>query len=75
MHHAPQPLGQPDDLGVVGDALLEVACLADIERLAAGIEHPVDARALRHGRERALDYLNARDSRDSGRGFDIIHGR
>jgi hypothetical protein len=41
--HAPQPLIQPPGLRVAGHAFLQAARLADIERLAGGIEHAVDA--------------------------------
>ena len=40
--HPPQPVGEVGDLGVVGHAVLQRARLADIEHVAARIEHPVD---------------------------------
>ncbi len=45
--HPAQTVRQIDDMGVVGDAALEVACLADIERVAPGIEHAINARPWR----------------------------
>ena len=74
VHHAPQPLGQADDLGVVGDALPEVAGLADVERLAAGVEHAVDAGALRHGGEGPLDYPDPGECGRCGCGLWFVHG-
>ena len=50
--HALQPVGQLVDLGISGHALLQVARLADVERLAAAIEHAVDAGAARQGLDR-----------------------
>ncbi len=43
--HALEPPGQAIDLGVIGDAIAERARLADIEHVAARIEHPIDAGA------------------------------
>ncbi len=53
--HAAQALGQAGELRVGGDALFEVAGLADIERLALGIEHAVHAGIAGHGFQRGLD--------------------
>ena len=55
LHHPPQPLVQPAKLGVGGDPLLQAARLADIERVALGIEHAIDAGVERHGGQRGLD--------------------
>jgi hypothetical protein len=41
--HPPQPVGQPINLRVVGDAVLECPRLSDIEHIAARIMHPVHA--------------------------------
>ena len=62
-HHPPQPLRQARRLGVRHHTLLEAARLADIQRLALAIEHPVDAGTERHGRERTPDRLRALDRR------------
>jgi hypothetical protein len=43
--HALEPLRQPRDLGVVGHPVLQRARLADVEHVALGIEHAVDAGA------------------------------
>src|SRR5262245_53366468 len=42
-HHALQPVGQAIDLRIGGDSLAQAARLADIERIALGVEHAVDA--------------------------------
>jgi hypothetical protein len=47
-HHPPQPVRQPGRVGIVLHPALQVARLADIERVALAIEHAVDAGAARH---------------------------
>ncbi len=42
-HHALQAAGQAGDLGIVGHPLLQRARLANIEHVATGIEHAIDA--------------------------------
>ncbi len=66
-HHAAQAFRQADGLGVGGDALLQAARLADVQRLALGIEHAVDAGAGRHGFHRRLDDGGAPRGRRGGR--------
>ena len=73
--HAAEALGHAGGLGVVVDALLEVAGLADVEGVAACVEHAIHARALRHGEERALDHGHAHQARGCGRGFDVVQFR
>ena len=58
--------GRRRELGVGGDALLQAARLADVERVALGIEHAVDAGAGRHGGQRRLDGGGARGGRCRG---------
>ena len=41
--HPPQPVGQPVNLRVIGDPVLERPRLAHIEHIAARIVHPVHA--------------------------------
>ncbi len=41
-HHPLQALRQLGDLGVVGDAVLQHARLADVEDVAAGVLHAID---------------------------------
>ncbi len=62
-HHAAQAFFQPPGLGVVGDAFFEAAGLADIERVAVGIEHAVDAGGLRQGGQHGLDHGHTLDGR------------
>ena len=73
VHHPPQPLVQPADLGVGGDPLLQAARLADVQRVALGIEHPIDAGVGRHGGQRRLDRGDAGPGRVGRQG--IAHGR
>ena len=54
--HPPQPFVEAAELGVGGDPLLQAARLADVEGVALGIEHAIDARARRHGGQRLLDH-------------------
>ena len=42
-HHAADAAGVEPALRVVGHALLQVARLADIEHVAGGVDHPIDA--------------------------------
>ena len=58
-HHAAQPLGQLADLGVGGDALLQIARLADIERVARLVQHAIDAGATRQALQRVGNDLHA----------------
>ncbi len=58
-HHAAQALGQLGDRGVVRDALGEAARLADVERVAASVEHAIDAGPLRQARQLLLDQRGA----------------
>ena len=73
--HAAQALGHAGGLRVVVDALLEVAGLADVEGVAACVEHAIHARALGHGEERALDHGHADEARGCGRGADVVQFR
>ena len=57
--HAAEALGQAADLGVGDDALFQRAGLADIEGVALGIEHAVDAGGERHGFQRGFDDADA----------------
>ena len=41
--HPLEPPGQPIDLRIIDDAILERAGLADIEHIATCIVHPIDA--------------------------------
>ena len=45
--HAQQPLGQARDLRIVGHPVAQRARLADVEHVALGILHPIDAGANR----------------------------
>ena len=47
--HALEALGEARDLGVVGDAVAERPRLADIEDVALGVGHAIDAGADREG--------------------------
>jgi hypothetical protein len=58
-HHALQAARQARDLRVVGDAALQTLRLADVQRLAGGIEHPVDARPRRQGLQHVADRRDA----------------
>jgi hypothetical protein len=58
-HHALQAARQLGDLGVVGDPALQIARLADVDRVALAVQHAVDARAGREGLHRAGDDLHA----------------
>ena len=60
--------GQAARMGVVDDPLLQVARLADIERLALGVEHAIDARARRQGAQRVADHGDAARERAAGAG-------
>ena len=55
-HHAAQPFRQARGLSVAGDAFADGTRLADIERVAPGIEHTIDARAERQIGQRGLDH-------------------
>ena len=57
--HALQPLRQARDLGVIGDAVFQRPRLADVQHLAARIEHPVDAGAYRQLFDDAADRFGA----------------
>ena len=46
-HHALQAPRQFGDLGVARNPALQVACLADIDRIAAAVEHAIDAGTAR----------------------------
>ena len=54
-HHPSNPVGQIAGIGVAGDAVLEVLRLADIKHVAMAVDHPVNARAFRHGLEVLAD--------------------
>ncbi len=53
--HAPDADPETIDVGVAGDPLPEVLRLADVERIAVGADHAVDAGGGRQGGEMALD--------------------
>ncbi len=79
-HHALQPGRQPLRLGVGRHPLPERFGLADVERLAALVEHAVDPRLVRQGRDEAADQLRASECRDrrrrlAGRWGHFGHGR
>jgi hypothetical protein len=65
--HAPEPLRQARKLGVGRDAPLQGARLADVERVALGVEHPVHAGRQGQGGQRPLDDLEALHRRRPGR--------
>ena len=58
-HHPAQAFGQAGQLGIGRHPPLQAARLADIERIALRIEHPVDAWNQRQGGQRGLDDLHA----------------
>ncbi len=58
-HHAAQAVREVGGVDVVGDAALEAPRLADIESVALGVEHAVDARALRQGARDVADQRRA----------------
>ena len=58
----------PGLLEVTRHTLLQVARLAHVQRLAGGIEHPVDARAVRQRREQLAGVESQR-----GRGGAVLH--
>ena len=53
--HSAQPVRQPGGMRVVLHAALEVARLADIERVTSAVEHAIDTRAGRHASKRLAD--------------------
>ena len=55
--HVGDTLGVEAALGVLDDALLQAARLADIEHLALVADHPVDARPIRQALDLVLDQL------------------
>ena len=57
--HPLEALGQVLDLDVVGDAALQRTRLADIEHVALGIEHPVDAGRGRQRLQHVADRRHA----------------
>ena len=59
-NHALEPFGQPIDLGIVVDAVLQRAGLADIEHVAARILHAVDAGTRREGLQHVADRRHPR---------------
>ncbi len=56
-------------MGVVGDPALEVARLADIERVALGVEHAIDAGDRRQRAQRRADDRDAARQRAADRGL------
>ena len=67
-HHALQPGAQRRRFGVRGQPLLQGFGLADVQDLALGIEHAVDAGPVRQGRHMAVDQRGAaRPVRRAGR--------
>ncbi len=69
--HALQPLRQPGDLRVVGDAVPQRPRLADVEHVAARILHPVDAGP---DRQRLQHLADRRDARFEVRLLGAAHG-
>ncbi len=61
-HHPPQPVRQPGRMGIVLHPALQIARLADVERIALAVEHAVDAGAGRHVAQRRPQYRDARRS-------------
>jgi hypothetical protein len=57
--HAAQAFGQAGELGVAGDALAQGAGLADVQRVAVGGQHAIDARGEGHGFQRPFDDADA----------------
>ena len=57
--HALEAIGQSCDLGVGGHPLLEALRLADVEGVAATVQHAVDPWRIRQGPDRAGDLLHA----------------
>ena len=72
--HAPQAVRQRGGVGVVGDARLEIARLADIERIALGVEHAIDAGAGRQRAQRRADHACAARQLAAGRGVAFVYG-
>ncbi len=59
VHHRHEPRGQPRRPRVADDALLQAARLADVEHVAAVIEHAVDARRIGQALHGLRDQLEA----------------
>ncbi len=58
-HHAADAVGVAAPQRVVVDALFQVARLADIEHVAGGVDHAVDAGRVGQALHRGLDHLDA----------------
>jgi len=54
--HAQQPIGHALELQILRDAFAKRTRLADIERVALGIEHAIDAGAQRQRRQRRAQH-------------------
>ena len=61
--HSPYACVVAQRLGVSGDALLQAARLADVEHLALGVEHPIDAGLVVEPPEIVADHQVARARR------------
>ena len=59
LDHADDPVRLQSDAGIAGDALLEIARLADIEHVACRIEHAVDAGRIRQALDEIGDHRGA----------------
>jgi hypothetical protein len=69
-HHALEAVRQPGNVGVIGDAVLEIGRLADVKRVALAVEHAIDAGMAGHGLEGSADDIDAaRQPAAGGRRF------
>ncbi len=57
--HPLQPLGQAADLGIVGNPVFQRQRLADIQNIAARIQHAVNPGPLGQGADNAANNLRA----------------
>jgi hypothetical protein len=56
-HHPADAVGVKAPIGIVGDALLEAARLADIEHVAGRVHHAIDAGGVGQPLDQRLDHL------------------
>ena len=70
-HHALQPCAQRRGLGIGRQALLQRFRLADVEHLALGVEHAIDARAVGQGRDLLADHRRTGQNRCARAGCDV----